>query len=171
MSEMMKVEADEPGGFILEPPIPAASTSELEETQDSKDLVQMVVIKEEFVHDWSSSSEQQDSEPLDIKEEEEELWISQEEEQLVVKIEDEEKSQLFELDGIKTHDDRETEAPTSSSAELLETEPDGEDCGGPEADWNPDPFCSFQQSDLTVHKRGMEKLLQSGKLGVSNSSP
>lgn len=36
MPEMMKAEADEPGG--LEPSIPAASTSQLEETKDSKDL-------------------------------------------------------------------------------------------------------------------------------------
>lgn len=38
MTEKMKVEAGEPGGFSLEPPISAGSVSELKKTQDDKDL-------------------------------------------------------------------------------------------------------------------------------------
>ncbi|KAM4715114.1 uncharacterized protein FYW61_018051 isoform 2-T2 [Anableps anableps] len=82
---------------------------------------QMLVIKEEVPDPWSCSLDQQNSELIKIKEEEEELWISQEE-----------KPQLSELHQIKTEDSRETEAPTSSSAEQMETEAYGENGGGPE---------------------------------------
>ncbi|MEQ2200509.1 hypothetical protein XENOCAPTIV_030360 [Xenoophorus captivus] len=156
MSEM-KVEAEDPGGLSLEPRIPAAPTSELEQKQDSKDLMfpvlQMLVI-EGVPHGWSSSLDQQHPEPPHIKEEDEELWINQEEEQLTVKIEDEKKPQLSELHHIKTEDDREIEASTTSLFEQMETEPDGEDCGGPEPDRNPDPASSSQESKITIHKRG-----------------
>ncbi|MED6280564.1 hypothetical protein CHARACLAT_012050, partial [Characodon lateralis] len=147
MSEM-KVEAEDPGGLSLEPPIPAAPTSELEQKQDSKDLMfpvlQMLVI-EGVPHGWSSSLDQQHPEPPHIKEEEEELWINQEEEWLTVKIEDEKKPQLSQLHHIKTEDNRVTETLTTYSFEQMETEPDGEDCGGPEPDRNPDPACSSQE--------------------------
>ncbi|XP_047233428.1 uncharacterized protein LOC124875352 isoform X6 [Girardinichthys multiradiatus] len=149
MSEMMKLEAEDPGGLRVVPGIPVGSTSELEQTQDSKDLMfpdfQIVVVKEEHCDLWSSNSDQQDPEPLDIKEEDEELWINQEVEQLLVKIEDEEKPQLSELHQIKTENDRKTEAPTSSSTEQMETESNEENCGGPEPDTNRDPECSYQQ--------------------------
>ncbi|MED6274744.1 hypothetical protein CHARACLAT_019503, partial [Characodon lateralis] len=132
---MMKVKAEDPGGLSLMPLILAASTSELDQTQDSKDLMfsvrQMLVKKEEVPHDQTH-----------IKEEEEELWISQEEEQLSAKSEDEEKPQLSELHHIKTEDNREIEAPTTSSAEHVETEPHEEDFGRSERDRNPDPLCS-----------------------------
>ncbi|XP_047233427.1 uncharacterized protein LOC124875352 isoform X5 [Girardinichthys multiradiatus] len=159
MSEMMKLEAEDPGGLRVVPGIPVGSTSELEQTQDSKDLMfpdfQIVVVKEEHCDLWSSNSDQQDPEPLDIKEEDEELWINQEVEQLLVKIEDEEKPQLSELHQIKTENDRKTEAPTSSSTEQMETESNEENCGGPEPDTNRDPECSYQQSKMTVHKKGI----------------
>ncbi|KAK5622070.1 hypothetical protein CRENBAI_011026 [Crenichthys baileyi] len=122
MSEIMKVVEEVPRGLSLVPPIPAASTSELEQKQDSKDLI--LVIKEEVPNGWSSSLDLQDPVLQHVKEEEEELWISQEEEQLTVKSEDEEKPQLSELQQIKAEDNRETEAPTSSSADQKETEPD-----------------------------------------------
>ncbi|XP_047232494.1 uncharacterized protein LOC124874907 isoform X4 [Girardinichthys multiradiatus] len=128
MSEM-KVEAEDPVWLSLEPPIPAALTSELEQKQDSKDLIHQ--IKEEAPHGWSSSLDQHHPEPPHIKEEEEELWINQEEEQLAVKIEDEEKF------------------------EQMKTEHDGEDDGGPEPDRNPDPECSSQERKMTVHSRGL----------------
>ncbi|XP_037836909.1 zinc finger protein 26-like isoform X4 [Kryptolebias marmoratus] len=111
------------------------------------DAQQMLVIKTEVP--WSSGLDQQDPEPLHIKKEEEEVWINQEEEQLTeysgvlftpVKSEDdEEKPELFQLHQIKAEDSRETEPPTCSSAEQMKTETDGEDCGGPEPDWNHDP--------------------------------
>ncbi|XP_043959467.1 uncharacterized protein LOC122823667 isoform X3 [Gambusia affinis] len=127
MTEMMKVEADEPGGFSSDPHIPAASTSEPEEeTQDSKDLMfplhQMLVVKAEVPRDWNSSLDQQDPERPHIKEEEEEQCISHKEMHLTVKSEDEEKTELSERHQIKTEDRR--------SAEQLETQP--------EPDWNPD---------------------------------
>ncbi|KAK5615298.1 hypothetical protein CRENBAI_003282 [Crenichthys baileyi] len=95
MSEMMKVEADEPRAFRLVPLIPAAETSELEQKQYSKDLnkQQLLAVKEEVLDLWSSNLDQQNPELLQIKKEEEEL----EGEQLTVKIEHEEKPQLSEL--------------------------------------------------------------------------
>ncbi|XP_012737139.2 oocyte zinc finger protein XlCOF20 [Fundulus heteroclitus] len=152
MSEMMKVEAEEPGLSFLSP-ISAASTSEPEQNQDSKDLnLHIVVVKEEHCGLWSSISSQQEPETPHIKEEEEELWIGQEEEQLNVKSEDEVNPQLSELHQIKTEDNRDTEAPTSSSADQKETHV--EDCRGPELDGTPEPECSPQQSKMTVHKSG-----------------
>ncbi|MED6277263.1 hypothetical protein CHARACLAT_011470 [Characodon lateralis] len=148
MSEIMKVEAEEPRELRLVPPIPAASTSELEQQQeqDRKDLIfpihQILVIKEEDPHDWSTSLDQQDT-----MEEEEKQWIDQEEERLTVKSEDEVKPQLSELHQVKTEDNGETEASTSSSADQMKREPDGEDCGGPEPDKESDPVCSAQQND------------------------
>ncbi|XP_014909775.1 zinc finger protein OZF-like isoform X1 [Poecilia latipinna] len=157
----MKVEADEPGGFRLDPPIPTASTSEQVEKQDSKDLkltVQMLAIKAEVPHDGSSSFDQQDPEPH-IKEEEEEQLISQEGKHLFVKREDEEKAQLSELHQIKTEDDLETEDPTSSSAEQIESEPDEEEFGGSEPDRIQDPGGVSQQSKITVQKKGIRPKL------------
>ncbi|XP_017288147.1 uncharacterized protein LOC108245612 isoform X3 [Kryptolebias marmoratus] len=90
--------------------------------------------EEEVPHLWSSGLDQQDPELLVIKKEEEDLWSSQEGEQLPVTSEDEKSPQLFQLHRIKTEDDRETEPPTSSSAEQMKTETDEEDCGGPEPD-------------------------------------
>ncbi|MED6278841.1 hypothetical protein CHARACLAT_028177 [Characodon lateralis] len=141
----MKVEAENPGGISLVSPIPAAPTSELEQKQDSKDLIhKILVIKEEVPHDWSSSLDQEGPEPHHIKEEEEELWISQEEEQLTVKSE-EEKPHKSEFERIKTEHDRNPEAPFSRSAVQMKTELDGENCGGPGADNNSDPSCSSQE--------------------------
>ncbi|KAM4525498.1 uncharacterized protein PAE49_001410 [Odontesthes bonariensis] len=157
MPRRRSLQPDDPRGPSLVPPVPAASTSELEHTQDSKDLnvQQLIVIKEEVP--WSSSVDQQDPEPVHIKkeEEEEELWSRREGEQLhgqkesdisrfsvtavTVKSEeeeeeeeeeDEEKPQSSQLLQIKTEDNRETEPPTSSSAELMKTE----------ADWGKEPY-------------------------------
>ncbi|KAM4524952.1 uncharacterized protein PAE49_001059 [Odontesthes bonariensis] len=116
------------------------------------DVQRVVVIKEEVP--WSSSVDQQDPEPVHIKEEE--PWSSQEGEQpdgreetdftkfpftvVIVKSEDDdEKPPFSQLLQVKTEDSRETEPPTSSSAELMKTEADGEDCGGPEPAGTPDP--------------------------------
>ena len=43
---------------------------------------QLLVIKEEVPPEWSPSLDQEDPEPLHIKEEQEEVWTSQEGEQL-----------------------------------------------------------------------------------------
>ncbi|KAM4524955.1 uncharacterized protein PAE49_001062 isoform 2-T2 [Odontesthes bonariensis] len=159
MPRRRSLQPDDPRGPSLVPPVPAASTSELEQTQDSRDLMlpadvqQLLVIKEEVP--WIPSLDQQDPVTVCIKEEEEELWTGQEGEQLdeqetdisrfsltvvTVKSEDdEEKPQSSQLLQVKTEDIRETEPPTSSSAELMKTEADGEDCGGPELAMKPYP--------------------------------
>ncbi|XP_037547610.1 gastrula zinc finger protein XlCGF57.1 [Nematolebias whitei] len=107
------------------------------QTSDDRQLLE-VKEEEEVPHLWSSSLDQQDPELLIIKKEEEELWSSDEGEECPAKTHDEERSQLFQFHQIKTEVDRETEPPTSSSAEQIKTETDGEDCGGPagpQAEW------------------------------------
>ncbi|KAM4524947.1 uncharacterized protein PAE49_001055 isoform 2-T2 [Odontesthes bonariensis] len=124
----------------------AASPQIKKRRLQSEDVQQLFVIKEEVP--WSSSVDQQDPEPVHIKEEEEELWSRREGEQLhgqeesdisrfsvtavTVKSEDEEEQQpqSSQLLQIKTEDNRETEPPTSSSAELMKTE----------ADWGKEPY-------------------------------
>ncbi|KAM9707834.1 uncharacterized protein ACNS7B_000314 isoform 1-T1 [Menidia menidia] len=116
------------------------------------DVQQVLVVKEEYP--WNPSLDQQDPEGLNIKEEEDQLWTSPEEKQfhgqetdirkfsgstVTVKIEnEEEKPELSQLYQIKTEGNRESEPPSSSSAEQMKAEADGEDCGGPEAARNPD---------------------------------
>ncbi|KAM4524779.1 uncharacterized protein PAE49_000955 isoform 2-T2 [Odontesthes bonariensis] len=82
--------------------------------EDAADVQQLLVIKEEAP--WSSSLDQQDPEPVHVKEEEEEPWTSQESEM-----------NGFTFTG---EDDREAEPPTSSS--------------GPEPARNPDPNSHLQ---------------------------
>ncbi|MEQ2284904.1 hypothetical protein AMECASPLE_026335, partial [Ameca splendens] len=120
---------------------------------------QILVIKEEVPHDWSTSLEQQNSEFPFIKEEDEQLWISQEQKQLIVKSEDEEKPPLSEFQLLKTEVDRETEAPTSCLAEHMQAEPDDEDCGGPQPERNSEPVCSSKQSRMKVLNRDEETKL------------
>ncbi|XP_075947926.1 uncharacterized protein LOC142949923 isoform X1 [Anarhichas minor] len=83
--------------------------------------------------------EQEDPEPPHIKEEQEEFWTSQEEEQLQGL---EEADVKFSFTPVKTEDDEE-EAQSSQlhqrQTEQMETDADGEDCGGPEPDRNSDP--------------------------------
>ncbi|KAM4525499.1 uncharacterized protein PAE49_001411 [Odontesthes bonariensis] len=157
MPRRWSLQPDDPRGPSLVPPVPAASTSELEQTQDSRDLMlpadvqQLLVVKEEVP--WSSSVDQQDPEPPLVKKEEEDLCSSQEGEQLhgqeeaditrfsftavTVKTEDEEEKPSLHLHQVKTEDIRETEPPTRSSAEQMKT--DGEDCGRAEPARNSDP--------------------------------
>ncbi|KAM9707699.1 uncharacterized protein ACNS7B_000219 [Menidia menidia] len=116
------------------------------------DVQQMLVVKEEYP--WNPSLDQQDPEGLNIKEEEDQLWTSPEEKQfhgqetdirkfsgsaVTAKSEnEEEKPELSQLYQIKTEGNRESEPLSSSSAEQMKAEADGEDCGGPEAAGNPD---------------------------------
>ncbi|XP_035998103.1 myoneurin-like isoform X2 [Fundulus heteroclitus] len=158
MYKMTKVEAEEPREPSLVSTIPAASTSELEHKQDSKDMCyQIVVIKEEVAHDWSHGLDQQKPEPYLIKQDREEMWLSHEEEQLTVKSEDEEKPQVSPLCQIKTEDDSETEDSMNNSAEQMKTEPHEENCGGPEPDRN--PFHSSQESTMETDKKDFQVLV------------
>ncbi|XP_068589581.1 gastrula zinc finger protein XlCGF26.1-like [Cebidichthys violaceus] len=113
------------------------------------DVQQLLVVKEEVPpeqQDWSSSLDQEDPEPPHIKEDQEELWTSQEREQLQGL---EEADIKFSFTPVKSEDDE--EKPQSShlhqrQTEQMETEADGEDCGGPEPDRNSDPDRHFQLS-------------------------
>ncbi|XP_068589397.1 zinc finger protein with KRAB and SCAN domains 7-like [Cebidichthys violaceus] len=107
------------------------------------DVRKVIVVKEEQ-QEWSSSLDQEDPEPPHIKEEQEELWTSQEEEQLQGL--EEADITKFTFAPVKSEDDE--DKPQSSKlhqrlTEQMETEGDGEDCGGPEpdniADLEPDP--------------------------------
>ncbi|XP_068423122.1 gastrula zinc finger protein XlCGF57.1-like [Clinocottus analis] len=99
------------------------------------DVQQLLVVKEEVQQqDWSSSLDQKDPEPPRIKEEQEELWTSLEGEQLQGL---EEAGVKFSFTPVKSEVDEE-EAQSSQLnqrlTEHMETEVDGEDCGGPEPD-------------------------------------
>ncbi|XP_044028063.1 zinc finger and SCAN domain-containing protein 2-like isoform X2 [Siniperca chuatsi] len=116
--------------------------------------------------EWSPSLDQDPPELPHIKEEQEELWTSQEGEQLrgleeaditefpfaPVKSEeedDEEKPQSSQLHQSQTEENRD--------AELLKTEADGEDCGGPEPARNFNPDNPLQPaSRKTPHSSGTE---------------
>ncbi|XP_075931616.1 uncharacterized protein LOC142931555 isoform X1 [Anarhichas minor] len=124
------------------------------ELRREADVQQLFVGKEEVPpeqHEWSSSldqedpepphikEDQEDSEPPHIKEDQEELRTSQEGEQLQGL---EEADIKFSFSPVKSEEDEE-EAQSSHlhqrQTEQMETEADGEDCGGPEPDRNSDP--------------------------------
>ncbi|XP_075931763.1 uncharacterized protein LOC142931635 isoform X3 [Anarhichas minor] len=113
--------------------------------------VQQLLIRREVVPPeqqvWSSSLDQEDPEPPHIKEEQEELWTSQEGEQLQGL---EEADIKFTFTPVKSEDDEE-EAQSSKlhqrQTEQMETEGDGEDCGGPEPDRNSDPDTDNETED------------------------
>ncbi|XP_038580258.1 zinc finger protein 420-like [Micropterus salmoides] len=92
---------------------------------------------------WSPSLDQDDPEPPQIKEEQEDLWTSQEGEQLPGLEEADITKFLFTPVPVKSEEDDEEKPQSSqlhqSQTEQMETEADGEDCGGPEPARNSDP--------------------------------
>ncbi|XP_074469089.1 uncharacterized protein LOC141754122 isoform X1 [Sebastes fasciatus] len=110
----------------------------------SADVLQLLVVKEEVPpeQEWSSSLDQEDPEPPHIKEEQEDHWTSQEGEQLQGLEEADIIKFTFTPVAVKSEDDE--EKPQSlelhqRQTEQMETEADGEDCGGPEPVRNSDP--------------------------------
>ena len=82
--------------------------------------------------EWTSSLDQEEQEPAHIKEEQEELWTNQEEDDVT--------RFTFTAVIVKSEDDDEKK-PQSTQ---METEAEGEDCGGPEPDRNSDPDQQIQ---------------------------
>ncbi|XP_042291743.1 zinc finger and SCAN domain-containing protein 2-like [Thunnus maccoyii] len=109
------------------------------------DIQQLLESKEEVPpeqQERSSSLDQEDPEPPHIKEEQEELWTSQEGEQLQGLEEADITKFTFSPVPVKSEDDE--EKPQSSQlhqrqTEQMETQADGEDCGGSEPARNSHP--------------------------------
>uniref|UniRef100_A0A8C9YQ16 C2H2-type domain-containing protein n=1 Tax=Sander lucioperca TaxID=283035 RepID=A0A8C9YQ16_SANLU len=120
------------------------------------DVQQLSVVKEEVPpeqQEWSSSVDQQEPEPPPhIKEEQEELWSSQEGEQLQGLEEADITKFPFTPVPVKSEDDEE-EAQSSQlhqrQTQHMETEADGEDCGGPEPARNSHPLLQPETEDQT----------------------
>ncbi|XP_037651579.1 zinc finger protein 585A-like isoform X3 [Sebastes umbrosus] len=103
----------------------------------------------------SSSLDQEDPEPPHVKEEQEELWTSQKGEQLQG-LEEADIKFPFTPVPVKSEDDE--EEPQSSQlhqrqTELMETEADGEDCGGPEPDRHLQPDTEDKSGDSSEPER------------------
>ncbi|XP_039648963.1 oocyte zinc finger protein XlCOF6.1-like [Perca fluviatilis] len=109
--------------------------------------VQKVIVGEEHQQEWSSSLDQEDKKPPDIKEEQDELRISQDEEKLQGLEEADITKFTFSLVPVKSENDE--EKPMFSQlhqkqTEEIKTEADGEDCGGPEPAIKSDPDTHLQ---------------------------
>ncbi|XP_037651641.1 oocyte zinc finger protein XlCOF22-like isoform X1 [Sebastes umbrosus] len=114
------------------------------------DVQQLLVVKEEVLpeqQEWSSSLDQEDPQPTHIKEEQEELWTSQEGEQLQG-LEEADIKFPFSPVPVKSEEDDEEEPQSSQfyerQIEQMETEADGDDCGGPKPARNSDPDAHLQ---------------------------
>ncbi|KAL7375994.1 hypothetical protein ABVT39_027877, partial [Epinephelus coioides] len=116
----------------------------------SRHVQQLLVVKEEVPpeqQEWSSSVDQEDPEPPHIKEEQEELWISQEGEQLQGLEENDITKFTSTPVPVKSEDDEEkpqSSQPHQRHTEQMETEAEGEDCGGAEPARNSDPDTHLQ---------------------------
>ncbi|XP_059205830.1 zinc finger protein 239-like isoform X3 [Centropristis striata] len=114
------------------------------------DVQQLLVVKEEFPSEQqerSSSLDQEDPDPRHIREEQEEPRTSQKGEQLQGLEEADINKFTFTPVPVKSEEDE--EKPQSSKlhqtqTEWMETEADGEDCGGPEPARNSDPDPDLQ---------------------------
>uniref|UniRef100_A0A8C9XT06 C2H2-type domain-containing protein n=1 Tax=Sander lucioperca TaxID=283035 RepID=A0A8C9XT06_SANLU len=132
-------------------PVPVKSGDD-----EEKDVEQLLVVKEEVPpeqQECSSSVDQQEPEsPPHIKEEQEELWSSQEGEQLQGLEEADITKFPFTPVPVKSEDDEE-EAQSSQlhqrQTQHMETEADGEDCGGPEPARNSHPLLQPETEDQT----------------------
>ncbi|XP_067469007.1 zinc finger protein 85-like [Thunnus thynnus] len=114
------------------------------------DVQQLLKSKEEVPpeqQEWSSSLHQEDPEPPHIKEEQEELWTNQEGEQLQGLVGVDIPSPPVSVKSLRKTENREAEPTASSSTEQMETEADGEDCGGSEPARNLDPGRQLQPTD------------------------
>ncbi|XP_036949755.1 gastrula zinc finger protein XlCGF57.1-like isoform X1 [Acanthopagrus latus] len=114
----------------------------LDHNDDLPTGVRKVIVGEEGQQDWSSSLDQEEPEPPHIKEEQEELWTDQ--------VEDDVTRFTFTAVPVKSEDDDE-EKPQSSH---METEADGEDCGGPEPARNSDLDLETDDSSETEVSEG-----------------
>uniref|UniRef100_A0A8D0CQI7 C2H2-type domain-containing protein n=1 Tax=Sander lucioperca TaxID=283035 RepID=A0A8D0CQI7_SANLU len=120
------------------------------------DVGQLLVVKEEVPpeqQECSSSVDQQEPEPPPhIKEEQDEPWSSQEGEQLPGLEEADITKFPFTPVPVKSEDDEE-EAQSSQlhqrQTQHMETEADGEDCGGPEPARNSHPLLQPETEDQT----------------------
>ncbi|XP_045924690.1 uncharacterized protein LOC123982843 isoform X2 [Micropterus dolomieu] len=152
------------------------------------DIQQLLVIKEEVPSEWSLSLDQEDPEPLHIKEEQEELWTSQEGEQLngleeaditrfpftavTVKSEDEEEKSLSsQLHQSQTEDNRETEPSASSSATQMKRETDGgsEPAGNLDPDSHLQPDTDEKASDTEVSENDWQEPLSDSEAESEDS--
>ncbi|KAM4542812.1 uncharacterized protein PAE49_019317 [Odontesthes bonariensis] len=140
----------------------------LEAALHKSDVQHWLVIKEEVPHEWKASLDQQDPEPLYVKQEPEEVSTSQVEEQLLrgpeeninritftdvhpkSEDDDEEKPQLSQFQQNQTEVDGEFEPTTSVSSKGIKRESDAEDFCGPEQTWNPDLHTPGSASDSSL---------------------
>ncbi|XP_034038588.1 zinc finger protein 23-like [Thalassophryne amazonica] len=150
---ILKTEGNAEGSGGSQP----ASNSDLQ--PDTDDMRQLLLIKEEILHEqqeWNLSVGQED-----IKEEQEELWISQQGQQIhqleegddmkfpftavFVKIENDEKPQSSQTYQ-NSNESIEYEPVASSSTvhRTLTTQADGEDSGGPQSASNSGPYRPLQ---------------------------
>ncbi|XP_035854246.1 zinc finger protein 79-like [Sander lucioperca] len=121
--------------------------SEWKLSADQRRDVQKVIVGEEHQQEWSSSLDQEDTKPPDIKEEQGELQISQDGEQLQGLEEADITKFSFTPVPVKSEGDE--EKPQFSQlhqrqTEEIKTEADGEDCGGPEPAMKSDPDTHLQ---------------------------
>ncbi|XP_032377716.1 zinc finger protein 70 [Etheostoma spectabile] len=134
------------------------------------DVVQRLVVKEEVPPEQqqcrSSVDQWEPDPPLHIKEEQEELWSSQEGEQLQGLEEADITKFPFTHVPVKSEDDEE-EAHSSQlhqrQTQHMETEADGEDCGGPEpaknfADWKETREPQSTLNSLKYNSRHVQQL-------------